>query len=236
MTRAGLTAYDVTDRYDAGYFDDLAERYRRRTRFARQRIRNVFSLLPDIEGLRFVDIGSGMGTFTIEASRRGARATGIDLAPAALEAARQVSARESVSAAFVRADAAELPVATDSTDIVLAADFTEHLDDVTLGRVLREARRSLRSGGRLVLYTPNRAHIFERLRARGVLRDGDPSHIGLRSEQELADAVTAAGFEVLAVGRLPSHLPVWNLLERALGPHVPLLARRIGLVAREAST
>jgi SAM-dependent methyltransferase len=230
----GLTAYDVADRYDTGYFDDLAARYRKRTRFARQRIRNVFSLLPGVDGLRIVDIGSGMGTFAIEAGRLGARSIGVDLAPAALVAARRVAAAEGVRASFVRADAAELPLVADSVDVVVAADLTEHLDDVTLGRVLREARRVLRAGGNLVLYTPNRDHVFERLRERGILRDGDPSHIGMRSERELADAVAAAGFEVLAIRRLPSHVPVWNLLEKALGPRIPLLARRIGLVAREA--
>lgn len=235
MTRdAGLTAYDVADRYDASYFDDLAERYRKRTRFARQRLRNVFSLLPALDGLRVIDLGSGMGTFAIEAARQGARATGIDLAPAALIAARRVASAEGAPATFVRADAAALPVRDGTADAVIAADLTEHLDDVTLGRVLREARRVLKPGGQLVLYTPNRAHLFERLREHNILRDGDPSHIGMRSEQELADAVAAAGFEVMAVRRLPSHLPVWNLIEKALGPHVPLLARRIGLVAREA--
>lgn len=230
----GLTAYDVADRYDAAYFDDLAKRYRSRTRFARQRIRNVFSLLPAMDGLRIVDIGSGMGTFAIEASRQGAKAIGIDLTPAALDAARRVAVLEGAPASFILADAADLPLAADSVDVVVAADLTEHLDDVTLGRVLREARRVLRPGGNLVLYTPNRAHLFERLRERGVLRDADPSHIGMRSEKELAEAVNAAGFAVLSIRRLPSHLPVWNLLEKALGSRVPLLARRIGLVAREA--
>lgn len=230
----GPTAYDVSDRYDTGYFDDLASRYRKRTRFARQRIRNVFSMLPGLAGRRLIDLGTGMGTFAIEAARQGAVATGIDLAPAALAAARRVARQEDVTATFVRADGAELPIAPDCTDIIVAADFTEHLDDVTLGRVLREAKRVLRQAGTLVLYTPDRSHIFERLRERGILRDADPSHIGMRSARELADAVTAAGFEVVAVRSLPSHLPLWNLLERALGPRFPLFRRRIGLVAREA--
>lgn len=231
---AGLTAYDVAGRYDASYFDDLAARYSKRTRFARQRISNVFSMLPGLDGLRIVDIGSGMGTFAIEAGRHGAKAIGIDLAPAALAAAKRVAAAERATAVFVRADAVALPLPNDSVDAVIAADLTEHLDDVTLGRVLREARRVLRSGGTLVLYTPNREHVFERLRERGILRDADPSHIGMRSERELADAVSSAGLEVMAIRRLPSHLPLWNLLEKALGSRVPLLARRIGLVAREA--
>lgn len=233
---AGLTAYDVADRYDDRYFADLAGRYRHRTRFARQRIANVRSLLPPLQGLRLVDIGTGMGTFAIEAAGEGAFSTGIDLAPAALRAAREVARQEGANAVFVRADGADLPIRTGSIDVIVAADMTEHLDDVTLGRVLREARRSLKPGGSLVLYTPNGSHIFEWLRMRGVLRDGDPSHIGLRTEQELIDAVRASGLRVRSVRSLPSHLPLWNLLERALGRWIPFLRRRIGLVAKEAAT
>ena len=69
----GKTAYDVFDHYDDAYFADLAARYRTRSRFARQRIANVFSLLPDVRGKRVIDVGCGMGTFTFEAAARGAR-------------------------------------------------------------------------------------------------------------------------------------------------------------------
>jgi SAM-dependent methyltransferase len=231
--RNGLTAYDVASRYDDEYFADLASRYRERTRFARKRIANVFSLLPPLTGRRLLDLGSGMGTFAVEAAKRGAFALGIDLAPAALLAAKHVADGERTIAWFVRADGAELPVRSDSVDVVLAADLTEHLDDVTLGRVLREAKRVLRPAGAIVLYTPNRSHLFERLRQQGLLKDADPSHIGMRTEKELAEAVSAAGLRVTIVRHLPSHLPGWNALERALGRWVPLLRRRIGMVARE---
>lgn len=228
---SGPTAYDVVDRYDEAYFADLSERYRRRNRFARQRITNVFSLVPPLHGLRVLDLGCGMGTFTIETARSGAHAVGIDSMPAALAAAARVARAEQVPGArFVRSDAAHLPVADSSMDLVLAADFTEHLDDDTLARVLAEAARVLRTGGRLVIYTPERTHLFERLREHGILRQ-DSSHIGVRSDVALARAVRDAGFRDVDVTHLPSHLPAWNMLERALGPRVPLLRRRVGLTA-----
>jgi SAM-dependent methyltransferase len=191
----------------------------------------VFSLLPDVRGRTLLDLGCGMGTFTIEAAQRGARSIGVDPAPAAVRAARDVAAAERVdSAHFIRADAAVLPVPDDAVDIVLAADLTEHLDDVTLARILREASRVLRNSGRLVLYTPDRQHFLERLRARGVMRQ-DPSHIGVRSLRELSAAVENAGFGIERAVWLPSHLPVLQLAERALARHVPVLRRRIGIVA-----
>lgn len=231
MTQRKLTAYDVADHYDEAYFADLSARYRTRNRFARRRIANVFSLVPDLVGRTLLDLGCGMGTFTIEAAARGAHAIGVDPAPAALRAARAVAAAEQADRAqFLRADAARLPVHDAAADVVLAADLTEHLDDVTLARILREAGRVLRPGGQLVLYTPDRQHAFERLRARGIMKQ-DPSHIGVRTRAELRSAVETAGFTVQHAVWLPSHLPGVDLAERWLARWVPVLRRRVGLIA-----
>jgi ubiquinone/menaquinone biosynthesis C-methylase UbiE len=235
MTRpTGVTAYDVADHYDRAYFDDLVARYRTRNRFARQRIKNVFTLLPsDLAGKTLVDIGCGMGTFTVEAARAGAHGVGVDPAGEAVQAGIRVAAAEAVKHAnFVQADAARLPLPDASCDVVLAADMTEHLDDDTMSRIFAEAHRALRPGGAMVIYTPESSHLFERLKDSGVMTQ-DPSHIGIRSAAELATALRAAKFEVEPVRYLPSHLPVWNILERGLSRWVPLLRRRIGLVARK---
>ena len=232
MSDRNVTAYDVADHYDERYFADLSARYRKRNRFARQRIRNVFSLLADVEGRTVLDLGCGMGTFTLEAAQRGARAIGFDMMPTALAAAQRVGKEEKVeSARFVLADVARLPVRSSGADVVLAADLTEHLDEGTLNRMLGESKRVLRAGGWLVLYTPEASHLFERLRDSGVMKQ-DPSHIGIRTGSALADAVRKAGFTIERLTYLPSHLPGWNLLERALARWVPLLRRRQGIVAR----
>jgi SAM-dependent methyltransferase len=236
MKDTTLTAYDVAEHYDEAYFADLSARYRKRNRFARQRIANVFSLLPPLKDQRLLDIGCGMGTFTLEAANRGAHAVGLDLAPAGIAAAQRIARDLRVAgASFTRADAARLPFESECADIVIAADFTEHLDDATLGRVLAELARVTKRNGTLVVYTPEASHIFEQLRERGVLLSQEPSHIGIRSADALGHAAERAGFKVERMRYLPSHLPLWNLLERALGKWVPLLRRRIGLVARKPS-
>ncbi len=230
---SGPTAYDVAGHYDAGYYADLAARYRARNRFARQRVANVLSLLPPLDGSVLVDIGCGMGTFTIEAAQRGARALGVDFAAEALPAAAAVARAEGMLCAwFTRADAVRMPLADGGTDVVVAADVTEHLDDATLQGVLRDVHRILRPGGAFIVYTPENSHLFERLRDAGMMKQ-DPSHIGVRTAHELAGALRSAGFDVAVVRWLPSHLPVLNLLERAFARWVPWLRRRIGIVARK---
>jgi ubiquinone/menaquinone biosynthesis C-methylase UbiE len=234
---AGKTAYDVADHYDESYFADLSERYRKRNRFARQRIANVFSLLPEVRDLRVVDIGCGMGTFTFEAASRGARyALGVDLAASGIAAAQRLAREQGIArCSFLLADAATLPVKTATADVAIAADFTEHLDDETLRRVFAEAARIVKPGGRLIIYTPEASHLFEQLRERGILLEQEPSHIGIRSAGLLAQFAQQAGFNVERTTYLPSHLPGWNILERAFGRWVPLLRRRIGLVVRKTA-
>ena len=231
----GKTAYDVAAHYNESYFADLSARYRKRSRFARQRIANVFSLLPNVGGLLVLDIGCGMGTFTFEAAHRGAHyALGIDLASSGIAAAQRIAREQQLAGcSFLLADAAALPVKNASADVAIAADFTEHLDDETLRRVLGEAARVVKRGGRLIIYTPEASHLFERLRDRGILLAQEPSHIGIRSADELAQFARRAGFELERATYLPSHLPGWNLLERAFSRWVPLLRRRIGLVVRK---
>jgi hypothetical protein len=82
-----------------------------------------------------------------------------------------------------------------------------------------------------VLYTPNASHLLERLRARGVMKQ-DPSHIGVRTLEQLVMVARQAGFEIERATYLPSHLPGLQLLETAFARWVPWLRRRAGLVAR----
>lgn len=53
----------------------------------------------------------------------------------------------------VRADATQLPVRTQSLDLVVAFDMLEHIDND--GDVVREVHRVLRPGGRLLIAVPS---------------------------------------------------------------------------------
>ncbi|MET9228016.1 class I SAM-dependent methyltransferase [Lentzea sp. NPDC003310] len=106
-------------------------------------------------GARVLDCACGIGTQAIGLAVRGYEVVGADLSPrAASRAVVEASARGVAVPAFA-ADMRALPFANGSFDVVLAADNAlPHLltaDDVLAA--LREMRRVLRPGGRLVLST-----------------------------------------------------------------------------------
>ncbi|MGH2692594.1 MAG: class I SAM-dependent methyltransferase [Actinomycetota bacterium] len=98
-----------------------------------------------------LDAGCGEGYGSAILSRRAHRVVSLDLDRPTLTHARQ----RYRSPSFVRGDVSDLPLADSSVDAVVALQVIEHLADAR--GFLREARRTLRPGGPLVLTTPNRA-------------------------------------------------------------------------------
>ena len=231
-------AFLVQELYGEEYYEPHVRRYVARTAFTRHRLTNVFDLVGDLRGKRVVDVGCGMGTFSIEAVRMGATAAiGVDPAIAALRTARKLAVRmDARQAAFLAADAASLPLPTGSADTVICADLTEHLDNATLAAVVEESARVLRPGGVFALYTPSPTHLFERLKSRGWFIEDDPSHIGLRTMGELRAVVERAGLKVDRAYHRPTHIPVFRTVEQMLAP-IPvaggLFRRRVCIAARK---
>lgn len=94
-----------------------------------------------------VDIGCGPGVAARHAARLGAGVTGVDPAPVMLRVARLLT-RSSVAVCYVAGAAEALPVPDDSASIVWSIATVHHWADIDAG--LREVRRVLRGGGRLV--------------------------------------------------------------------------------------
>lgn len=83
-------------------------------------------------------------------------------------------------------------------DVVFASNLLEHLVREDGLRLLREARRVLRPGGRLILMQPN-----YRLRPHEYF--DDYTHVAIYSDRSLADLLAAEGFTAEAV--IPRFLP-----------------------------
>src|SRR5437868_10594065 len=68
-----------------------------------------FAMLPDVDGLRALDIGCGEGYNTRLLARRGARVTAIDVAPRFVRHAAGMEQTEPLGVAYCAASAQSLP-------------------------------------------------------------------------------------------------------------------------------
>lgn len=105
-------------------------------------------------GAQVLDVACGTGNTAIPLARRGARVTGVDIAPNLLAQARERAAAEGVEIWFDEGDAEELPypdAAFDAVVTMFGAMFAPHPE-----LVVAECARVLRPGGLLAManWTP----------------------------------------------------------------------------------
>jgi 2-polyprenyl-6-hydroxyphenyl methylase/3-demethylubiquinone-9 3-methyltransferase len=108
---------------------------------------------------RVLDVGCGAGFLANFLAARGHRVTGIDTSAEALEVARRYDRTRSVD--YRSGDACALAFPDASFDAVCAMDLLEHVTEPE--RVIAEAGRVLRPGGRFFFHTFNRtwqAHLI----------------------------------------------------------------------------
>ena len=130
---------------------------------------------------RILDVGCGTGA-NLEMLAQFGYAEGVDVSEDALAFCRARGLNE------VKLGAAErLPYDDSSFDLVTALDVVEHLDDDRAG--LREMRRVLRPGGRVLLFVPAFMWLW------GV-QDDVSNHRRRYTLPQLTERVRAAGFEV----------------------------------------
>jgi ubiquinone/menaquinone biosynthesis C-methylase UbiE len=98
-----------------------------------------------------LDVGCGSGVMSRELAARASRYVGIDVALGMVEAARS-ALRDLDNVEFRVGDVTCLDMRTASIDTICAIGLLEYLDDPQ--PALREMRRVLRPGGRLILSVP----------------------------------------------------------------------------------
>ena len=111
-------------------------------------------------GEAVLDVGCGLGNDTARFAAGGARVTGIDIAPRAIELARANFAQRGLEGRFLLMDGEAMSFADDSFDFVYChtvLHFTPHPQ-----RMIEEIHRVLKPGGTAVLMAVNR-HSWMRL-------------------------------------------------------------------------
>jgi SAM-dependent methyltransferase len=166
---------------------------------------------------RVLEVGSARGDTAFFLAPRVAAVVGLDAAPAAVAAARaEQASRGLANVRFEEGDARDLSrVPGGPFDVVLLADFVEHVLDDVLVPCLESARQVLAPGGALAIYTPNASHWAERIKATvpGLQQE---DHIAVRPAERVVALATAAGFRVEDLFFSASPYPVLGAFDRAL--------------------
>jgi SAM-dependent methyltransferase len=114
----------------------------------------AFHLAGDIAGRTVLDLGCGSGVTAVLLASKGARVIGVDISTSLLEIGRTRAAASGIaSPAFLVGSAHDLPIASESIELVFGIAILHHLD---LDSVSREVHRVLRQGGRAIFQEPVR--------------------------------------------------------------------------------
>lgn len=133
--------------------------------------RVVFDLAGPLRGRRVLDVGTGDGTYAIEAVERGAIVTALDLEREMLDAVRARAASRGVEVTLQQGRAELLPFEDASFDVVIAVTVLCFVPDAQ--RAVREMARVLTPGGRVVLGELGRFSVWaaeRRVRGLGLIR------------------------------------------------------------------
>jgi ubiquinone/menaquinone biosynthesis C-methylase UbiE len=189
-SNAGIVLHSAARYYDlmTGLF------LRGRERAFRERLVDLARLEP---GERVLDVGCGTGSLAIAAGRRVGPAgavCGIDASAEMIAAARRKTRKAGVGVRFGTATVQALPFPDASFDALLSTLMLHHLPRPARRQALREVRRVLAPGGRLLVVdftTPARER-------RGILaRVHRHGHVNFH---DVATLLHEAGFEVVDSG------------------------------------
>lgn len=109
--------------------------------------------IPYITGKKVLDVGCGHGYGTAEMAKHAADMTGADYSQPTVEANNARYAKAFPNLRFVQNKVPPLNFADESFDVVTSFQFIEHLE--TRSEFIKEAHRVLKTGGTLLLSTPN---------------------------------------------------------------------------------
>lgn len=134
----------------------------------------IWRLLDMAPGLRVLDLACGHGRIANRLAARGALVTGLDATERFLEVARSDAAARGVSVDYYQGDMRDLPWSGEFDRIVNWFTAYGYFTDADNRRVLAEAARALKPGGRLLIEVNNRDWIVANfLPMHGVERGGD---------------------------------------------------------------
>jgi 2-polyprenyl-3-methyl-5-hydroxy-6-metoxy-1,4-benzoquinol methylase len=177
------------------------------------RTRLIEELIPNSSGGAAVDIGCGPGYFCRVLKSKGWKTTAIDTDRENLETAIEYAEETHLGDAI--STLARLH--EERYDLAIALEIIEHMPRSHGEQLLQSIRRVLKSGGALIISTPNKLspegvggyYWGEQIRKEGKWDAWDPTHVYVYSSVEMIRVLKSNGFVVERIigyyyeGRLP---------------------------------
>ncbi len=167
-------------------------------RTERLEVELVLSLAELHGGQRVLDVGTGDGTYALEAARRGASVIGLDTSSSMLTAAETRARAAGLHIDVHAGSVTALPFADASFDRALAVTVLCFVDDPA--RALAEMARVTKPGGRVIVGELHRWSIWAAKRKLAALLRGGPwRDVHFWSRGQLRALAEGAGLRVRAV-------------------------------------
>lgn len=217
---------EIPARSTAGFREQLYEHYVSTFKGPRNDLQDLrwyrwsqYKFVPLLHGLpreaRILDLGCGAGQMLQLLKDTGfTNASGIDISAEQVDLATNRGLNATVGDVFEYLRGSQL-----SVDAIIALDFVEHFDKSEQIPLFKAIHSALRSGGRLILETPNGEGLF----ANQVIY-GDLTHLTIFSEGSLSQLLRLTGFEKIRfyeTGPVPKDLKgrvrglLWRIVKLA---------------------
>jgi len=184
----------------------------------------VHRLAPQ-RGERWLDVACGTGALAFRAARRGAEVTGIDLAPALADRARELAAEQGLDVQIDVGDCEQLPYGNADFDVVSSSFGAMFAPDHN--RVAHELARVCKPGGRIGLATwRSDGGVGRMFKVLGSFQPPLPEGAGATlswGDEAYVEELLGSAFELeFADGDVPleaeSGRGVWQLFSTSFGP------------------
>lgn len=116
---------------------------------------------------------------------------------------------------------------------ILMADFTEHIPDKVLLKILENLRAQFKNA-KLYIYTPSRTHIFEIMKYNNIILKNPSGHINVKTPDELTQILCQTGWKIVDSKWRYSSMWYVRIVERtfASAPFIgKYFRRRIAMLA-----
>ncbi|RNI29234.1 glycosyltransferase [Rufibacter latericius] len=127
-----------------------------------EHLHRYYTVLDQVTDKIVLDIACGEGYGSNILAKKAKKVFGVDIDPTSVEYAQSTYESKLQNLSFLQGSVEKIPLADSSVDIVISFETIEHVDEATQNAFLKEVKRVLKEGGRLIISTPDRVNYSER--------------------------------------------------------------------------